>query len=126
MVVPTLDSFRRMGVRIGVDDFGTGYSSLASLRRLPLDVLKIDPSFVLGVTTSTADAVVARTVVRLAEALELATVAEGIETTEQARALSEMGAGYGQGYLFGRPQPADTIEDVLRATVTPVSEGAPP
>jgi diguanylate cyclase (GGDEF)-like protein/PAS domain S-box-containing protein len=98
---------RDLGVRIAVDDFGTGYSSLSYLRRLPIDRLKIDRSFVEGVAIDPEATAVARVIVELARSLHLTTVAEGIEDASQARVLAEMGCDMGQGYLFARPmQPA--------------------
>jgi diguanylate cyclase (GGDEF)-like protein/PAS domain S-box-containing protein len=114
-VVPVLGQLRDQGVRVAVDDFGTGYSSLSYLRRLPIDVLKIDRSFVGGITEAAEDAAVARAVVKLAEALSLATVAEGIETPEQAQALADLGCTHGQGYLFSLPVVPAEIEEMLRA-----------
>ncbi|MEX2193974.1 MAG: EAL domain-containing protein [Thermoleophilaceae bacterium] len=91
------------GFRLAIDDFGTGYSSLARLREMPVDILKIDRSFVAD---AHADASIVRTIVELARNLGLRPLAEGIETPEQWRALLEAGCVYGQGFLFARPVPA--------------------
>jgi EAL domain-containing protein (putative c-di-GMP-specific phosphodiesterase class I) len=105
-VLEALTELAAMGVGAALDDFGTGYSSLAYLHRYPLRVLKIDKSFVDGLAGD-ADphaAALVRTVVQLARALGLQTVAEGVETEAQRAALAALGCDLGQGYLFGRPE----------------------
>ena len=97
---------RALGVRIAVDDFGTGYSSLGYLQRFPVDVLKIDRTFVEGIAAPSHDPVLTRAIVALGAALGLRVVAEGIERPDQAAALAELGCSFGQGYLFARPMPA--------------------
>ena len=106
-----LASLRELGVSIGVDDFGTGYSSLAYLRRLPIDALKVDRSFVSRLAEERHDHEIVKAVLFLANALELTVVAEGIETETQRQALRRLGCTQGQGYLFARPAP---IVDVPR------------
>lgn len=101
----TLESLRDRGFRIALDDFGTGYSSLHAIGRLPIDIVKIDRSFVAGLADRSARALVAA-VVSIADAHGLEIVAEGIETEEQAARLSALGCRWGQGYLFGRAAPA--------------------
>jgi diguanylate cyclase (GGDEF)-like protein/PAS domain S-box-containing protein len=98
-----LTELRRLGVRLALDDFGTGYSSLSYLQRFPVDILKIDRSFVAGVAGSTEDSALARGILTLGQTLGLETVAEGIETAEQLAALRELGCQLGQGYFFARP-----------------------
>ncbi len=109
-----LQELRDLGVRLAVDDFGTGYSSLAYLRRMPVDFLKIDKSFVDGVTGDAHESALARAVVKLAATLGLAAVAEGIERPEQAEILSTLGCRYGQGLWLGPPMPAGELEKRLR------------
>ncbi|MCC6319784.1 MAG: EAL domain-containing protein [Gemmatimonadaceae bacterium] len=97
------------GIRFALDDFGTGYSSLSYLQHFPIDVLKIDRSFMNGVTREGPPQTLVRTIIQLANALALQTVAEGIETEEQRRAVHHMGADYGQGYHFARPMAPEDV-----------------
>jgi diguanylate cyclase (GGDEF)-like protein/PAS domain S-box-containing protein len=110
-----LRRLRELGARIAVDDFGTGYSSLAYLRRLPIDRIKIDRSFVEGVGSDAESTAVARVIVELARSLRLTTVAEGIETAVQEQALTEMGCDMGQGFLRGRPMEPAALAALVRA-----------
>ncbi|MCU1429984.1 MAG: diguanylate cyclase [Actinomycetia bacterium] len=110
-----LNALKALGVRLAVDDFGTGYSSLAYLRQFPIDVLKIDRSFVANITTRQADATLAKTIIELGRMLELTTVAEGIEDAEQLDLLRTLGCRMGQGYLIARPLPADEFEAFIAA-----------
>jgi EAL domain-containing protein (putative c-di-GMP-specific phosphodiesterase class I) len=111
--VHTLAELKRLGVRLAIDDFGTGYSSLSYLKQFPVDILKIDRSFVDGVSGTAGDATLAEAVVQLGRALRLQTVAEGIETADQWSALHTLGCEYGQGYLFARPVEPGEIERFL-------------
>ncbi|MGH9189845.1 MAG: putative bifunctional diguanylate cyclase/phosphodiesterase [Acidimicrobiales bacterium] len=113
VVVPHLEDLRRLGVRIAIDDFGTGYSSLGYLRRLPVDVLKIDKSFIDGVAEGPHESALARAVIKLASNLGLDAVAEGVSSRRQLAQLRRLRCPYGQGYLFSRPQPADAFSDLL-------------
>ncbi|WP_373024570.1 EAL domain-containing protein [Thioalkalivibrio sp.] len=112
-VIRTLGQFRKRGVRVALDDFGTGYSSLAYLRRFPLDVLKIDRSFVADLQPSASDAAIVRTILGLADNLGLESVAEGVETAQQQAFLQEEGCQTLQGFLFARPQSAADCERFL-------------
>ena len=102
----TLRTLHEFGVRVALDDFGTGYSSLAYLSQLPLDVIKIDRSFVAGLQESPANLAIVRAVVGLAQGLGMAVTAEGIERQDQLAALRDLGCDRGQGFLFARPRPA--------------------
>ena len=106
----TIESLSSMGIRLAIDDFGTGWSSLAYLRRFPIDIIKIDRSFVRGVGRDPNDTAVIKAVLSLGHALDLTLVAEGIETEEQARTLADMGCHHGQGFLFGRPVGPEQVE----------------
>ena len=113
VTVNTLRSLKDLGVRLAIDDFGTGYSALAYLKRLPIDVLKIDQSFICALTTDPADATITEAIVQLAGGLNLTTIAEGVETLEQLLLLGSYGCSRMQGFLFGKPVPADTFVDWL-------------
>ena len=116
----SIDILRRLsglGVRISVDDFGTGYSSLSYLRRLPLDKLKIDHSFIQEVITSRDDAQIVRAIVSLAHSLHLKVIAEGVETEEQLDFLRRLGCDQYQGYLCSPPVPADAFARRLRESL---------
>ena len=107
--VDMLNRLKALGIRLAIDDFGTGYSSLSYLKRFPVDILKIDRSFVEGIITHGENATLAEAVVQLGQALQLQTVAEGIETDEQWSTLRELGCDFGQGYLFAKPMTAKEI-----------------
>jgi diguanylate cyclase (GGDEF)-like protein/PAS domain S-box-containing protein len=117
VVTETLGELRRLGVKLDIDDFGTGYSSLSCLRDFPVNVLKIDRSFIENVTRDRSFAALLQAIVTLAEHLGLQVVAEGIEDPEQVSFLQALGCHYGQGYFFGKPMPAENVPPFLqRAT----------
>jgi diguanylate cyclase (GGDEF)-like protein/PAS domain S-box-containing protein len=104
-----------VGVRVAIDDFGTGYSSLDQLRRMPVDIVKVDRSFVHGMASDSTDRELVAAVVGMGRALNLSVVAEGIETEEQATTLRELGCDFGQGFLFARPLPPEELDRLLAA-----------
>jgi diguanylate cyclase (GGDEF)-like protein len=108
-----LGEIRKMGICIAIDDFGTGYSSLSYLKRLPIDSVKLDRSFVSGATTDPKDAALVMAIITLAHSLDLKIVAEGVETEEQRDFLRLLRCDAGQGYLFGKPMPADLFEATI-------------
>jgi EAL domain-containing protein (putative c-di-GMP-specific phosphodiesterase class I) len=100
----------RMGVVLAIDDFGTGYSSLHYMRELPIGVVKIDRSFITAIGRSSRDEAIIRSVVDLAHTLGLTVTAEGVETETQLSFVSEIGCDMAQGFLFGRPEPAEEFD----------------
>ncbi|SDJ42093.1 PAS domain S-box-containing protein/diguanylate cyclase (GGDEF) domain-containing protein [Frankineae bacterium MT45] len=114
-VTPRLTALRDLGVRIAIDDFGTGYSSLAYLTQLPIDLLKVDKSFVDHVTTNAQAASLAEAIIALSHSMKFTTVAEGIEESAQADWLRGLNCAYGQGYLWSRPVPLSDARTLLNA-----------
>ncbi|MFE5937447.1 aminotransferase class I/II-fold pyridoxal phosphate-dependent enzyme [Streptomyces sp. NPDC056470] len=110
----TMRQLRELGVSIAIDDFGTGFSSLSYLREFPIDVLKVDKSFIDDITTDRQQLALVEGIVRIADVLGLEVVAEGIEHEGQRELLADMGCQYGQGYLFARPMTAHQAESFLR------------
>jgi diguanylate cyclase (GGDEF)-like protein/PAS domain S-box-containing protein len=115
VALATMNRMRESGVRFSIDDFGTGYSSLAYLSTLPIDSLKIDRSFVMGMQTKPQNVEIVRAVMTLGQALGRRVIAEGIETQEQLSTLLTLGVHVGQGYLLSRPLPADRAETLIAA-----------
>ena len=116
-----INKLESLGVRMAIDDFGTGYSSLRYLRNLQVGVLKIDRSFTDGLSVDHGDGVIVKAVIDMANALNMAVVAEGIETQQQLDVLKGLGCEYGQGYLFGRPLNAAGTEQLLKTVWAGVS-----
>jgi EAL domain-containing protein (putative c-di-GMP-specific phosphodiesterase class I) len=111
--INTLRELKMMGIKISIDDFGSGYSSLSYLKHLPIDVLKIDQSFVRDMTTDPKDAAIVMAIIQLAHSLQLKVNAEGVETEEQLRFLRLLRCDEMQGYLFCRPLPVEAFEQLL-------------
>ena len=110
-----LFQLKSLGLKLAIDDFGTGYSSFAYLRRFPVDIIKIDKSFVDGIATEPTASALVDAMIRIAKTLNLETVAEGVEQPEQADRLRALQCNIGQGYLFSRPLPSDEMARLLRA-----------
>jgi diguanylate cyclase (GGDEF)-like protein len=119
--VDVLGRLKALGIGIAVDDFGTGYSNLAYLKRFPVDLLKVDKTFVDGLEDNPEDTAIVRAIVDLARAMGMRTVAEGIETTEQAGLLRDLECELGQGYYFSEPLPAAEANTLLVASPSPHS-----
>jgi EAL domain-containing protein (putative c-di-GMP-specific phosphodiesterase class I) len=111
----TLGMLKQLGVHLAIDDFGTGYSSLSYLAALPIDVIKIDRSFVTALGADSG-AAIASTIVAIGRTLNVETVAEGIEELSQLEVLRALGCGFGQGFLFARPVPAGSVPAILAAS----------
>lgn len=107
--IERLQTLRKHGLSIALDDFGTGFSSLSYLKRLPLDIVKIDRSFIAGIRHHKGDRVLIESVIKIAQSLDFAVLAEGIETPQQAEFVTELGCNYLQGYYFGRPVPLKNL-----------------
>jgi len=114
LAVTNLNAIREMGIGIAIDDFGTGYSSLAYLKRFPINILKIDRSFIRDITLDRDDTTIVKTILAMSQALNLRVIAEGVETQEQNDFLTELGCAEGQGYLFARPMPSDDLITFFR------------
>jgi EAL domain-containing protein (putative c-di-GMP-specific phosphodiesterase class I) len=112
--IQKLNELKKSGVHLSIDDFGTGYSSLSYLRRLPVDTLKIDRSFVSAMDEASESDEIVRTIMALANSLKLNVVAEGIENVQQLAILRRLGCQFGQGYLFAPPLPLEAVETMLK------------
>ena len=113
VMISELKKIKKMGISIAVDDFGSGYSSLNYLKRLPVDLLKIDRSFIRDIESDSSDVAIVTGIVALAKSLTLKTVAEGVETESQRAILQRLGCDHFQGYLFSKPLPADLFADTF-------------
>jgi EAL domain-containing protein (putative c-di-GMP-specific phosphodiesterase class I) len=111
--IKTLHELKTMGIRLSIDDFGTGYSSLEYLKRMPIDMLKIAQSFVRDIAIDTNDVAIAKTIVQVAQSLNLEVIAEGVETAEHLKILNTLKCNKIQGYLFSRPLPAEEVGEFL-------------
>jgi len=117
-VLSALKALKAAGVRIALDDFGSGFASLSHLRTFPVDVIKIDRTFVNGCLRRPDDNAIVQAILLLARVMELDVVAEGIEQEDELTALKSYGCGYGQGYLFSHPLPQTEAQLWLRALTT--------
>jgi EAL domain-containing protein (putative c-di-GMP-specific phosphodiesterase class I) len=114
-VIAKMTALKTRGLSFSLDDFGTGYSSLSYLKRLPLDQLKIDQSFVKDVLADENNGAIAETIIALGQTMGLSVIAEGVETEEQRDFLDQLGCHSFQGYLFGRPVSVEKFEELLLA-----------
>jgi EAL domain-containing protein (putative c-di-GMP-specific phosphodiesterase class I) len=117
-VVTKMHALKAIGIQISLDDFGTGYSSLSYLKKLPLDQIKIDQSFVRDISTDPNDEVMVKTIINLARDFRLNVIAEGVETDSQLLFLKQQGCRAYQGYLFGKPVPIEQFEDIIKSADT--------
>jgi EAL domain-containing protein (putative c-di-GMP-specific phosphodiesterase class I) len=113
-----LQALKRMGIHLAVDDFGTGYSSLSYLRQFPIDVLKIDQSFIHQISGNPYDSAIVSAIIDMGKSLNQCVIAEGIETQEQLNFLQAHGCSEGQGYFFSRPVPADQFANILQSGIS--------
>jgi EAL domain-containing protein (putative c-di-GMP-specific phosphodiesterase class I) len=118
-----LSDLKELGVTLALDEFGTGYSSLSYLKRFPVDIIKIDRTFIADLELGSASYTIVDAVVRLAHGLGMTVVAEGVQTEEQADRISAIGCDKCQGYYFARPTPADSIHTLIGQSRDPVGAG---
>ena len=121
--IEIFQELKEAGVSISIDDFGRGFSSLGYLRDLPIDKIKIDRSFLRDISSNSYEQALVRAVLTVAHSQKLKVVAEGVETPEQFRFLKLLGCDEVQGYLFGRPVPAEHYTELLRQNMTPTPRG---
>jgi EAL domain-containing protein (putative c-di-GMP-specific phosphodiesterase class I) len=114
--IETLRGLKKLGIQISMDDFGTGYSSLSYLKRFPIDTVKIDQSFIRDIHEDVDDKALVTAIIAMAHSLKLGVVAEGVETSEQLDFLNQYQCDYVQGYLFGKPMPAEQFRELLSHT----------
>jgi EAL domain-containing protein (putative c-di-GMP-specific phosphodiesterase class I) len=108
-----LIALKQLGVHVAIDDFGSGYSSLSYLQQLPVDTVKLDQSFMQGLSQGSSTAAIVHAVVTLAHALGMSVTAEGVETSDQAVFLSALGCDHGQGFYFSEPRPAPELDTMM-------------
>ena len=113
-VIERLNKLKARGIRVALDDFGTGYSSLNYLKKFPIDIIKLDRSFINAITEEGVDTLLIKNILKLAADLKFDVVAEGIETHEQMQCLINHNCNYGQGYLLSRPLPVENIYSLLK------------
>ena len=118
VIYDKLMDFRKADIEVSLDDFGTGYSSLSYLKKFHIDYLKIDQSFVCHLKAESDDMALCKAIIVMAHALGIKVIAEGVETVEQCRLLTNAGCDYGQGYLFSRAVPAAEFERLFDAPIT--------
>jgi EAL domain-containing protein (putative c-di-GMP-specific phosphodiesterase class I) len=112
-VIKTMSVLKELGIKFSLDDFGTGYSSLQYLKRLPLDQIKIDQSFVREIASDGSDKAIVQSIIAMSQSLGVAVIAEGVETEDQQKILLNLGCNHFQGYLFGKPVPIAQFEEFL-------------
>jgi len=113
-IISTMNELNESGIQFSLDDFGTGYSSLQYLKQLPLNQLKIDQSFIRDIATDSSDKAIVRTIIAMAQSLNLSVIAEGVETEEQRQPLLNKNCTHYQGYLFSKPVPIDQFDMLLK------------
>ena len=113
-----LDILHNLGIRVSLDDYGTGYSSLAYLKHLPIDTLKIDKTFIDGITNNTKDLAIVNSTVNMAKSLGMTTVAEGVEDEKQAQYIREIGCTYIQGYLYSPPVDEEKAIELIEKNIS--------
>jgi EAL domain-containing protein (putative c-di-GMP-specific phosphodiesterase class I) len=118
LIASMLQDLKRLGTKLAIDDFGTGYSALSYLRRFPIDKLKIDQSFVRGISSNADDASLVSAIIAIARSLKLSVIAEGVETEEQLHFLRSNHCDFMQGFLFSRPLPAEAFASLVRSGKT--------
>ncbi|MGB2105300.1 MAG: EAL domain-containing protein, partial [Glaciecola sp.] len=109
-----MEQLSKLGVKIALDDFGTGFSSLSYLRQFPVDIVKIDRTFVMGIAESNADRAIITATIALAKALNMECIAEGVETSNEEKYLNSLMCHYIQGYLYHKPMPIDALQALLK------------
>jgi EAL domain-containing protein (putative c-di-GMP-specific phosphodiesterase class I) len=114
MAIITLNELKNMGIRLSIDDFGTGYSSLSYLKKFPIDILKIDRSFVRNLSTDPDDRAIINAIIAMAHTLNLKVIAEGVENEQQLAFLHEQGSDGIQGYIFSPPVPTDLLTQYMK------------